>query len=564
MMDKKFQPQRTLHEEVDTEMFGTGEVVEVETDPDPVHHSIPTPAASTMSPLRKNLLIITVLLAAVMELIDTTIVNVALSHMSGNLGATLEDTTWLITAYAIANVIIIPMTSFLTTILGRRNYYIGSIILFVVCSFMCGSAGNIWTLVAFRFFQGLGGGALLSVSQAVIFELFPKEKQGVASAIFGIGVFIGPTIGPTMGGIIIDNYDWPLIFYINVPIGILAAVSCYALLTEPAVKPKITKIDWWGIFFLAVGIGSLQTVLERGEIDDWFDANYIIVLSLVAVAAIGAFIWWELKVSHPVVKLQVFKSKSLTIAAVLTFITGIGMFTSVFLTPVIAQRLLNFTPTQTGFLLLPGAIIAIFGLILSGKLIQAGVSPLLIVAAGFLCFIYFNWSMSKIDFDTSANSITVNLIFRALGMAFLTVPLTMLAVSSLPAEDIPQGASLNNMMRQLGGAFGISGVDTYAARRVAVHRTDLIANITDTNPEFVKRINGLTNYYQQKGFGLFDAHSKALGMIEKTVVKQSAMLSYVDTFLAIGILFAIALPLLLLVVGAPKNKDTANMVISDH
>lgn len=563
-MEKKADLKRSLHEEVDTEMFGTGDVVEIETDPDPIKHAVPTPAASTMSPLRKNLLIITVLLAAVMELIDTTIVNVALSHMSGNLGATLEDTTWLITAYAIANVIIIPMTSFLTTIFGRRKYYIGSIILFVVCSFMCGSAGDIWTLVAFRFFQGLGGGALLSVSQAVIFELFPKEKQGVASAIFGIGVFIGPTIGPTMGGIIIDNYNWPLIFYINIPIGILAAISCYALLTEPPVKPKITKIDWCGIFLLAVGIGSLQTVLERGEIDDWFDANYIIVLTILAFAAIGTFIWWELKVAHPVVKLQVFKSKSLSIAAVLTFITGIGMFTSVFLTPVIAQRLLNFTPTQTGFLLLPGAIIAIFGLILSGKLIQAGVSPLLIVAAGFLCFIYFNWSMSRIDFDTSAYSITVNLIFRALGMAFLTVPLTMLAVSSLPPGDIPQGASLNNMMRQLGGAFGISGVDTYAARRVAVHRVDLISNITDTNPEFVKRINGLSNYYRQKGFSVFDAHIKAMGMIEKTVVKQSAMLSYVDTFLAIGVLFAIALPLLLLVVGAPKNKDAAKMVISDH
>ena len=561
---EKATKKRLLHEEVNTETFGSREVSREENAPDPVQDSIPTPSSSIMSPLRKNLLIITVLLAAVMELIDTTIVNVALSHMSGNLGATLEDTTWLITAYAIANVIIIPMTSFLTTILGRRNYYIGSIILFVVCSFLCGSADDIWTLVAFRFFQGLGGGALLSVSQAVIFELFPKEKQGVASAIFGIGVFIGPTIGPTMGGIIIDNYDWPLIFYINVPIGILAAISCYALLTEPAAKPKITRIDWWGILFLAVGIGSLQTVLERGEIDDWFEANYIVVLTIVAIAAISAFIWWELRVAHPVVKLQVFKSKSLSIAAVLTFITGIGMFTSVFLTPVIAQRLLNFTPTQTGFLLLPGAIIAIFGLILSGKMIQAGVSPLIIVGAGFLCFIYFNWSMSRINFDTSANSITINLIFRALGMAFLTVPLTMLAVSSLPAEDIPQGASLNNMMRQLGGAFGISGVSTYAARRVAVHRVDLISEITDTNPEFIKRINGLTNYYQQKGFNVFDAHSKALGMIEKTIVKQSAMLSYVDTFLAIGVLFAIALPLLLFVVGAPKNKDAAKMVISDH
>lgn len=517
-----------------------------------------------MNSLKRTLLIITVLMAAVMELIDTTIVNVALSHMSGNLGATLEDTTWVVTAYAIANVIIIPITSFLTAIFGRRKYYIGSIIIFVVCSFMCGSAGDIWTLVLFRFLQGLGGGALLSVSQAVIFELFPKEKQSVASAIFGIGVFIGPTIGPTMGGIIIDNYSWPLIFYINVPIGILAAVACYFLLTEPAISPKIARVDWFGIILLAIGIGSLQTVLERGQTEDWFATGYITILTVTAIITLTAFVLWELRVPHPVVNLRVFKSKSLTVAAILTFITGIGMFTSVFLTPVIAQRLLGFSPTQTGFLLLPGAIIAILGLIFSGKLIQGGVSPLIVVAAGFLCFIYFNWNMSDISFDTSARAITLNLIFRALGMAFLTVPLTMLAVSSLHPADIPQGAALNNMMRQLGGAFGISAINTYAARRVAVHRTDLLANITSTNAEAVNRLNSIVAYFQHKGVTPMEAHMKGIGVIEQTIVKQSAMLSYVDCFSLIGLLFALALPLLLFVIKAPKNAAVSKMVIADH
>jgi len=517
-----------------------------------------------MNNLQRSLLIITVLMAAVMELIDTTIVNVALSHMSGNLGATLEDTTWVVTAYAIANVIIIPITSFLTGIFGRRKYYIGSIIIFVICSFMCGSAGDIWTLVVFRFLQGLGGGALLSVSQAVIFELFPKEKQSVASAVFGIGVFIGPTIGPTMGGIIIDNYSWPLIFYINIPIGIVAATSCYFLLTEPAIKPKVTRVDWTGIALLAVGIGSLQTVLERGQTEDWFATGYITFLTVTAIISLIAFVIWELRVEHPVVNLRVFKSKSLTVAAILTFVTGIGMFTSVFLTPVIAQRLLGFSPTQTGFLLLPGAIIAILGLIFSGRLIQSGVSPLVVVTAGFLCFIYFNWNMSGINFDTSAHTITMNLIFRALGMAFLTVPLTMLAVSSLPAADIPQGAALNNMMRQLGGAFGISAVNTFTARRLAVHRTDLLVNITNTNSYAVGRLNSLIAYFEHKGFNPIDAKMKGMAVIEQTVAKQSAMLSYVDAFSLIGLVFAMALPLLLLVIKTPKNTAVSKMVIADH
>jgi DHA2 family multidrug resistance protein len=516
-----------------------------------------------MDNIKRNLLIITVLLAAVMELIDTTIVNVALSHMSGNLGATIEDTTWVITSYAIANVIIIPLTSFLTTNLGRRNYYIGSIILFIVCSFMCGSSTDIWTLVFFRFLQGIGGGALLSVSQAVIFELFPKEKQGIAGAIFGVGVFIGPTIGPTLGGFITENYSWPLIFYINIPIGILAATSCYFLLTEPLIKAKVHAVDWTGIALLAIGIGSLQTVLERGQTEDWFATGYITVLTVTSVIALTGFILWELQVEHPVVNLRVFKSKTLSIAAILTFITGIGMFTSIFLTPVIAQRLLGFTPTQTGLLLLPGAIIAILGLIVSGKLIQAGVSPIIVIVAGFFCFIYFNWSMFGMNLDTSANTITTNLVFRALGMAFLTVPLTVLAVSSLQPKDIPQGAALNNMMRQLGGSFGISIINTYSARRIASHRTDLISHITNANPLTVDRINSYTTYFQHKGFNLFDAKLKAMEVIDQVVVKQSALLSYKDAYFLIGLLFAITLPLLLFVVGGPKIA-APKVAIADH
>ncbi len=516
-----------------------------------------------MNNLKRNLLIITVLLAAVMELIDTTIVNVALSHMSGNLGATIEDTTWVITSYAIANVIIIPITSFLTTKLGRRNYYIGSIILFVVCSFMCGSSSGIWMLVFFRFLQGLGGGALLSVSQAVVFEQFPKEKQGVASAIFGIGVFIGPTIGPTLGGFITENYSWPLIFYINIPIGIAAATSCYFLLTEPPLKAKVQDVDWTGIALLAIGIGSLQTVLERGQTEDWFSTGYITLLTATSIISIVAFILWELKIDNPVVNLRVFKSKTLSIAAILTFITGIGMFTSIFLTPVIAQRLLGFTPTQTGLLLLPGAIIALLGLMLSGKLLQFGVSPLVIIVAGFFCFIYFNVNMFGMNLDTSARTITTNLIFRALGMAFLTVPLTMLAVSSLAPKDIPQGAALNNMMRQLGGSFGISIIDTYSARRTASHRVDLISHITSSNPLTVDRINSYTNYFQRKGANLQEAKLRAMDLIDLAVVKQSTLLSYKDAYFLIGLLFAVTLPLLLFVVNRPKTTGPV-VIVSDH
>jgi len=513
--------------------------------------------------MKRTILLITVIAAAVMELIDTSIVNVALSHMSGNLGATLEDTSWVITAYAIANVIIIPITSFLSNKLGRRNYYIGSIIAFTFFSFMCGQASNIWVLIIFRFLQGMGGGALLSVSQVIVFELFPKEKQNVASALFGVGVFVGPTIGPTLGGYITEFYDWPWIFFINVPIGIVAAAICYALLKEPEVKGTAGKIDWAGIILLAIGVGSLQTVLERGETDDWFEAGYIIFLSVTAFFGLLLFIWWELTTPTPVVNLRVLKSRNLSLAAILTFVSGVGLFSSVFLTPVFAQRLLNFTPTQTGLLLLPGAILAIGGLIISARLLQRGVSPLIMITTGMLMFVVFSWQMSGYNLDVSAQSLTTTLIWRGVGLAMTTVPLSVLAVSSLAPVDFAQGAALNNMMRQLGGSFGLAMVNTYLANRNAVHRSDLVSNITADNPVAVKRLADYTQFFISKGAGLADAKAKALRLIDAGITKQTSMLSFDDAYLLIGLVFLFSLPLLLM--ASRKKKGTkVQVVLADH
>jgi DHA2 family multidrug resistance protein len=515
-----------------------------------------------MDPFKRQILIATVIAAAIMELIDISIVNVALSHMSGNLGATLEDTSWVITSYAIANVIIIPMTSFLTTNLGRRKYYIGSVVLFVFCSLMCGNSSNIWELVTFRFFQGLGGGALLSVSAAIVYELFPKQKQATASAIFGLGIFLGPTIGPTLGGYITEFSSWPWIFYINVPIGILVSLSCYSLLTEPLISSPKRKVDWFGIALLAIGIGALQIVLERGQTEDWFETRYIVVLTMTALLSLTGFIFWELSVKYPVVDLRVLKSNELMIAALLTFVTGIGMFTSIYLTPVLSQRLLLLSPSQTGVLLLPGSLVALFVLILSGKILQRGVSPALIVLLGFLCFIYFNWLMSRISLETSSAYISTALIFRAAGMALLTVPLTTLAISSLQPKDMPQGAALNNMMRQLGGSFGISILNTYLARRMAVHRSDLVSNITGQDPVVAERISALVKAFKLRGFGQQDAHVRALKLIDNTVQKQSLLLGYIDGYLFVGVLFILAIPLLVLVVK--KRKGPIVIASADH
>ncbi|HEY4988885.1 MAG TPA: DHA2 family efflux MFS transporter permease subunit, partial [Opitutaceae bacterium] len=404
--------------------------------------------------LRKLVITITVIAAAIIELIDTSIVNVALNDMSGNLGATLEDVAWVVTAYAIANVIIIPMTSFLAARFGRRNYYIGSILLFTGASVACGNAHNIWELVAFRFVQGIGGGALLSTSQAILFETFTVAQRGFASSLFAVGLFVGPTIGPTLGGWIIDHYSWPWIFYINLPIGLGAAFLSWLYVKEPAHARNAQTIDWLGIGFLVVGLGALQTVLERGEAEDWFSKRYIVVLASLAAVSLVSFIVRELTAEHPVVDLRVLRSRKLAIAASLTFILGFSLYATVFIVPVFTQRLLGYTAMQTGMLFLPGALVALFFLPLMGQLLMRGFPPQAMVVIGFAIVAVFALQLSGLDLNAESKDFFWPIIFRALGLSLVTIPLTQLAVSGLQQRDIPQGVALNNMMRQMGGSFG--------------------------------------------------------------------------------------------------------------
>jgi len=303
-------------------------------------------------------------------------------------------------------------------------------------------------------------------------------------------------------------------------------------------------------------------VLERGETDDWFEAAYITWLSVIAGFALLVFVWWELRIKDPVVNLRVLKSRNLSIAAILTFVSGMGIFSSVFLTPVFAQRLLNFTPLQTGMLLLPGACLAIGGLIISARLLQRGVSPVFLIVAGMGLFILFSWQMSALNQDAGAATITTSLIWRGVGLALVTVPLTTLAVSSLAPADIPQGAALNNMMRQLGGSFGIAMVNTYLANRNAQHRMDLVSNLTTDNPAVANRLNSYAHYFAGKGATATDAHHKALKLLDSAVIKQTTLLSFSDAFLLVGLIFLAALPLLLM--ASAKKKKTANVIVMDH
>jgi len=494
----------------------------------------------------KWIITITVVLSSVIELIDTTIVNVSLPQMMGNLGATLDEIAWVITAYVFANVIVVPMASWFAALFGRRNYFAGSIVLFTIASFFCGHATSIWELVLFRFIQGAGGGALMSTSQSILVETFPPEELGFATGLFGLGVVVGPTIGPTLGGWITDNYSWPWVFYVNIPVGIVATVLTLTFIHDPKEPRHIGSVDWWGILLLVVGVGSLQIVLDRGERDDWFAAPYITVLTIVAAVGIVAFIWRELTAEHPVVDLRVLRNRSLAVGTMFTFIYGFGMYASIFIFPVFVQNLLGFTALQTGLILLPSSITAAVMMPLVGRLVRHGAPPRLMILGGFLAFGAFTWLLSNSTLSSGQDDFFWPLILRGVGLSLLFVPFTTLALATLRGKDIHQGTGLTGMMRQLGGSFGVAIVATFIEHRAWEHRQDLLRYLTPFDGAFQQRIDTVAHGLIAHGSSAVLAQRQAYAAIEATVTRQAYLLTYLDAFRSIGVFFVACIPLLLL------------------
>lgn len=512
------------------------------------------------SKIVRILIIITSITAAVMELIDTSIVNVALTNISGTLGATLEDASWVITAYGIANVIIIPLTGFLSRYFGRKNYYLTSIILFTIASYMCGTSSSLWMLVVWRFVQGIGGGALLSVSQGILFDQFRPEDKGIAGGIFGMGIVMGPTIGPILGGYIVDNYHWALIFDINIPIGIIAAIFTWQFIDkkpeEYNIDRKSMSIDYVGILSLCVGVGALQYILEKGQSEDWFEDAAIRYLSVAAVGGLAVFIWWELRSKAPAINLRVLKSRNLIGSNILTFVCGFGLFGSVYLFPVMVQRVMGYTPTEAGFSMIPGALVTIFAMPFIGAGLSKGVKPSYFVALGFTLFILHGYTCSLATPDANKWWFILTQVCRGLGTGCLTVPLLTQAVVGLKPQDMPYGISLTNMFRQLGGAFGIAIMNTYATNRYATHRVDLLANLQSNNPLMVDRLKSYAAGAMAKGIDPINAKTVALTSLERALSNQAQMLAYLDGFLLVSVFFICSIPFMLLLKNEKMDAKT--------
>jgi DHA2 family multidrug resistance protein len=510
---------------------------------------------------RKWIITITVITAALLELIDTTIVNVALPKIQGNLGATLEDVAWVVTGYAVANVIILPMSGWLGSFFGRKNYFLASIIIFTIASFLCGNSHSLSELVVFRILQGLAGGGLISTGQAILLETWPREQIGTATALFGLGAVVGPTVGPTIGGYITDHTTWQWIFYVNIPVGAVAAFFALTFVRETPKDAKGKPIDWWGIALLAIAVGSLQTILEKGESEDWFSKPYILVLTIAAILGTILFIWRELSTDHPIVNFSIMRHRSFAVGMFTSFILGFGLYGSVFVFPVFCQNLLGFTAQQTGELLFPGGLCTIIMMPFIGKMLNKGIPAQFMATIGMFLFFVFTYMLSGSTLETGEVNVLIPLLIRGVGMALLFVPLTTLAISELKGPEVGQGTGLNNMMRQLGGSFGIAALTTIIHIRQGVHRSNLLSNINPYNDAFLQRLHFLEQAFMAKGKSAIDATHMAYSAIEGAVIKQSLLLTYNDAYLISGLVMLFSIPLLYL---QPFKKGKVSIPTDAH
>jgi DHA2 family multidrug resistance protein len=509
--------------------------------------SAPTAPVSTIE-AHRWLILFGLITAAVMEVLDTTIVNVALPQMAGNVGATTQEIAWVSTSYILANVVVLPMTAFFTERFGRKRYLTFSIILFIVASFLCGTSSSLGELVLFRLLQGAGGAALLSTAQATLRQIFPREEQGLVQAIFLLGIIVAPTLGPTLGGWITDNYQWSWCFFINVPIGIVSALVVSTFLHDPPKRPGPgATVDWLGIGLLIVGVGSLQYVLEEGNSEDWFSSMLILRLSIVAAVCLAVLLWWQLskRNEHPVIQLRVLKNRDLAASIFLFVVLGFGLFGGAFLFPLFTQTLLGFTPTETGLAMMPGglmtaAVALVCGFLLNGQNPKADARVLILI--GMCLMLWSMWDLGHLTTSAGEADARLALVIRGAALGLLFTPINNVAFGSLQPHEAQQASGLINLSRQLGGSFGIALIGTYLTRHIQYPRADLVTNFYAGNPVFEERLHALTAGMISKGTPAAEAQHRAMALLDGQLMRQAAMLAYNDCWLFILLSFLVVIP----------------------
>lgn len=505
-------------------------------------------------------IVVTASLGALLEVIDTSIVNVALPHMQGNLGATLSEIGWVITGYAMANVIMIPLSAWLGDRFGKKNYFIFCLIGFTLASVLCGLASSLPMLIISRILQGLAGGGLLAKGQAIIFETFPKEEQPLAQAVFGLGVIVGPAIGPTLGGYLTDILGWRSIFFINIPFGILATLAATIFFKKDHLNPdRNLTVDWLGILFLAVGLAALQIMLEEGHQEDWFSSGYIVTMAVVSIIALTLFVWQELTIEHPAVDLSVLRYRSLAAGSVFSVILGIGLYGTMFAVPIFAQSLLNFTAAKTGELLIPGALTSAVFMILGSQLSKKIDARLLILTGAVMTAIPM-FTLAQLNPNTGVDQLFWPLIIRGAGTVLMFMPLTLASLGPIPPKDISAASGFFNLTRQIGGSVGIAMLTTILSQRENHHRSILVEHVSLYDAHVRQQLAGIAANFEAHGSSAGMAMQQAHELMNRMINQQSAILSFADMFWIVGCLFITSL-LLLSFLGS--GQHTSDKALSD-
>jgi MFS transporter, DHA2 family, multidrug resistance protein len=494
-----------------------------------------------------------VTLATFMEVLDTSIANVALPHIAGSLSAGQDESTWVLTSYLVSNAIVLPLSGWLSSIVGRKRFYMGCVALFTISSFLCGFAPNLPMLIIFRILQGAGGGGLQPSEQAILADTFPPAKRGMAFAVYGIAVVTAPAIGPTLGGWITDNFSWRWIFFVNIPVGILSLMLTSRLIQDPPYlrrrKLSETQIDYIGLGFVALGLGTLQVILDKGQREDWFESQFIVWLTVISAASLIFVVWWEWRHKDPIIDLHLFRERTFAAANFLMFMLGFALLGSTLLLPLFMQTLLGYTAERAGMALSPGGFAIMLLLPLVGFLLSR-YSPRYLLIFGLTVLSLSLFHMTTFDLDVDFHTVMMARVFQAVGLAFLFVPINTAAYAFLPREKNNAASGLMNLARNIGGSVGISLVTTMLARRATFHQVRLTENLSAANPQFQKMLQGMS--------GTGTASQRTYAMLQGNLIRQSTMLAYIDDFWLLGVVILCLIPAVFLM---KKSKPGGGIAV---
>ena len=485
---------------------------------------------------------VVVTMATFMELLDSTIANVALPHIAGGLSSGIDESTWILTSYLVANAVVLPLSAWLSRYFGRKRYYMTCVALFTISSFMCGLAPSLGLLIFFRVLQGIGGGGLAPCEQAILVDTFPPAKRAGAFALYSMAIVTAPALGPTIGGWITDHLDWRWVFYINVPIGLLSLFLTNLVVTDSErMKIEMRKthesgapIDFIGIILIAVAFGCLEVVLDKGQRDDWFESHFIVIFFIMSMTALAGGIWWELTVKDPVVDLSLLRERNFVLANFFYFMFGFVLIGSTVLIPQMLQGLFGYTAYQSGWAISPGPLVVVFVAPLVVKFIFPKFGAIPLIAASFLIQGFALWDYSRLDLDADYNSLLWCRLIQGFGVAFLFIPVSALAYSYLPRSLNNKASSLTNLFRNLGSSFGIAFVTTMQARRMQVHQNFLVEHLQAGDPAVTARLHALSLQFMHGGYTSADAPVHAEALLAHTMSNQASILGFLDVFWMLG------------------------------